>query len=176
MKSAHVHSSPGQPILLLLPQRNPAAMGEPNNAVALRKYGRVPSFPGDNCAPSTVARCANSFPPTVTAARRVGEVAHGTTTSAALRETHAARSHPEIDGDAPPVRAQKASLPEAKVLFCLLKGLLAQLHSARRVALYNPTTIAASCFIGRGCGMLFLCSPKCLGEWAVPFLGTSIAP
>ncbi|RNC62110.1 hypothetical protein TcCL_ESM00125 [Trypanosoma cruzi] len=151
-------------------------MGAPNDAVALRKDGRVPSFPGDNCAHSTVARCANSFPPKVSTARRLGEVAHGITTSAALRGTHAALSHPEIDGDAPPVRAQKALLPEAKFPLCVLKGLLAQLHSARRVALSNPTTFAASCFIGRGRGMLFLFSLKYLGKWAVPFLGTSIAP
>ncbi|RNC49957.1 hypothetical protein TcCL_NonESM00283 [Trypanosoma cruzi] len=116
-KGAHVHSSPGQAILLLLPQRNPAAMGAPNDAVALRKYGRVPFSPGANCAHSTVARCANSFPPTVTAARRVGEVAHGITTSAALRGTHAARPHPYIDDDVPPVPAQKSLLPEPKFLF-----------------------------------------------------------
>ncbi|RNC48213.1 hypothetical protein TcCL_NonESM01809 [Trypanosoma cruzi] len=87
------------------------------NNVALKKYGRVPFFPGANCAHSTVARRANSFPPTVTAARRVGEVAHGITTSAALRGTHAARSHPDIDDDVPPVPAQKSLLPGPKVLF-----------------------------------------------------------
>ncbi|ESS71194.1 hypothetical protein TCDM_00244 [Trypanosoma cruzi Dm28c] len=117
-KSAHVHSSPGQAILLLLlPLRNPTAMGAPNNAVALRKDGRVPSFPGANCAHSTVARCANSFPPTVSTARRVGEVAHGITTSAALRGTHAERPHPDIDDDFPPVPAQKSLLPEPNFLF-----------------------------------------------------------
>ncbi|RNF13448.1 hypothetical protein TcG_08537 [Trypanosoma cruzi] len=92
-------------------------MGAPNNAVALRKDGRVPSFPGANCAHSTVARCANSFPPTVPTARRVGEVAHGTTTSAALRRTHAERPHPYIDGEVPPVPAQNSSLPEPKFFF-----------------------------------------------------------
>ncbi|ESS55121.1 hypothetical protein TcG_12082 [Trypanosoma cruzi] len=175
-KSAHVHSSPGQAIpLLLLPLRNPTAMGAPNNAVALRKDGRVPSFPGASFAHSTVARCANSFPPTVSTARRVGEVAHGTTTSAALRRTHAERPHPYIDDDVPPVPAQKSLLPEPKSFLFVFIGLLAQLHSARRVVLSSPTTFAASCFIGRRCGMLFLCSLKCLEEWAVPFLGTSIA-
>ncbi|RNC56975.1 hypothetical protein TcCL_ESM05480 [Trypanosoma cruzi] len=140
-------------------------MGAPNDALALRKDGRVPSFPGDN-----------SFPPKVSTARRVGEVAHGITTSAALRGTHAERPQPDIDDDVPPVPAQKALLPEPKVLFCVFIGLLAQLHSARRVALPNPTTFAASCFIGRGCGMLFLFSLNRLGERAVPFLGISTAP
>ncbi|RNC43520.1 hypothetical protein TcCL_NonESM06832 [Trypanosoma cruzi] len=92
-------------------------MGAPNDALALRKDGRVPSFPGANCAHSTVARCANSFPPTVSTARRVGEVAHGITTSAALRGTHAARPHPDIDDDVPPVPVQKSLLPGPKVLF-----------------------------------------------------------
>ncbi|EKG01275.1 hypothetical protein TCSYLVIO_007728 [Trypanosoma cruzi] len=58
---------------------------------------------------------------------------------------------------------------------CVFIGLLLQLHSARRVVLSSPTTFAASCFIGRGRCMLFLCSLNRLGEWAAPFLGTSIA-
>ncbi|RNC35279.1 hypothetical protein TcCL_Unassigned01843 [Trypanosoma cruzi] len=94
-------------------------MGAPNDAVALRKDGRVPSSPGVSCAHSTVARCACSFTPTVATARHPGEVAHGITSSAALRRTHAARSHPDIDDGAPPVPAQKALLPEAKFLLCV---------------------------------------------------------
>ncbi|RNC33256.1 hypothetical protein TcCL_Unassigned04065 [Trypanosoma cruzi] len=92
-------------------------MGAPGNAVALRKDGRVPSSPGASCAPSTVARRANSFPPTVSTARRLGEVSHGITTSAALRGTHGPRHRPDIDDDVPPVPGQKSLLPGPKVLF-----------------------------------------------------------
>ncbi|EKG01030.1 hypothetical protein TCSYLVIO_007994 [Trypanosoma cruzi] len=88
---------------------------------------------------------------------------------------HAKRLHPYIHDEIPPLPAQKSSLPEPKSFFCVFIGLLLQLHSARRVVLSSPTTFAASCFIGRGRCMLFLCSLKCLGEWAAPFLGASIA-
>ncbi|RNC32510.1 hypothetical protein TcCL_Unassigned04871 [Trypanosoma cruzi] len=133
-------------------------MAAPNNAVALRKYGRVPFFPGANCAHSTFARCADSFPPTVTAARRVGEAAHGITTSAALRRTHAERPHRTLMTMSHLCRPRSHCFRSRKPFLCVFIGLLLQFHSARRVALSNPTTFAASCFIGRGRGMLLLCS------------------
>ncbi|RNC45348.1 hypothetical protein TcCL_NonESM04861 [Trypanosoma cruzi] len=133
-------------------------MGAPNDALALRKDGRVPSSPGVSCAHSTVARCASSFTSTVATARRPGEVAHGITSSAASRRTHAARLHPDIDDGAPPVPAQKALLPEPKVLFvCVYRPPFA-------ASLGTPCCVVQSdhvCSVvlhWAGHGMLFLCS------------------
>ncbi|RNC49667.1 hypothetical protein TcCL_NonESM00532 [Trypanosoma cruzi] len=168
-KGAHVHSSPGQAIPLLLPQRNPATMGAPNGALALRKYGRVPFSPGANCAHSTVARCANSFPPKVSTARRLVEVAHGMPTSAALRGTHAARPHPDIDDDVPPVPGQKSLLPGPKVLFVYRPPFAASLGTPCCVFQSNHVCGIVLHWAGARHAISLLSEPP--GKWAVPFLG-----
>ncbi|RNC55142.1 hypothetical protein TcCL_ESM07405, partial [Trypanosoma cruzi] len=148
----------------------PTAMGAPNDAVALRKDGRVPSSPGVSCAHSTVARCACSFTPTVATVRRPGEVAHGITSSAALRKPMP-RGHTRTLMTVPHLCRPRRHCFQRRNSFFVCICLLAQLLSAHRVVLSNPTTFAASCFIGRGCGSLSLFAVNRLGEWAVPFLG-----